>query len=116
VGTSPVSACDPDLWTDEYAFLSRPGQSDIQMELFHAYRTNVAICPPWQKWLRRDSRRASCCGVASTRRSRSRKLMRSGASVSNAEVHILDAGHFALDEEPDTVARLTRSFLASVAR
>jgi pimeloyl-ACP methyl ester carboxylesterase len=30
-----------------------------------------------------------------------------------AEVHVLDAGHFALDEQPDTVARLTRKFLLS---
>ena len=54
VGTSPnVSLYDPDLWTDEFAFLSRPGQGDIQMDLFYDYRTNVASYPAWQEWLRR---------------------------------------------------------------
>ena len=54
VGTSlNVSLYDPDLWTDEFAFLSRPGQGDIQMDLFYDYRTNVASYPAWQKWLRR---------------------------------------------------------------
>jgi pimeloyl-ACP methyl ester carboxylesterase len=31
--------------------------------------------------------------------------------VPDAEVHVLDAGHFALDEQPDLIADLTRSFL-----
>ena len=54
VGTSPnVSLYDPDLWTDEFAFLSRPGQGDIQMDLFYDYRTNVASYPAWREWLRR---------------------------------------------------------------
>jgi pimeloyl-ACP methyl ester carboxylesterase len=46
LGSSPnVSLYDPDLWTDEFAFLSRPGQSDIQMDLFYDYQTNVASYP-----------------------------------------------------------------------
>ena len=57
---------DPDLWTDELAFLSGPGQQDIQADLFYDYRTNV---------------------------------------------HVLGAGHFALDEQPDLIADLTRRFL-----
>jgi len=52
VGTSPnVSLYDPDLWTDEFAFLSRPGRGGIQMDLFYDYRTNVASYPAWQEWL-----------------------------------------------------------------
>ena len=43
---------DPDLWTDELAFLSRPGQSDIQSDLFYDYRTNVDAYPKWQAWMR----------------------------------------------------------------
>jgi pimeloyl-ACP methyl ester carboxylesterase len=36
---------DPDLWTDEYAFLTAPGQAQLQTELFYDYRTNVAAYP-----------------------------------------------------------------------
>lgn len=36
---------DPDLWTDELAFLNRRGQDDIQTDLFYDYRTNVASYP-----------------------------------------------------------------------
>src|SRR6266849_9616885 len=43
---------DPDLWTDEFAFLSQLGQADIQSDLFYDYRTNVDDYPKWQAWMR----------------------------------------------------------------
>ena len=46
VGRSPnVENFDPDLWSDEFAFLGRPGQADIQSDLFYDYRTDVAQLP-----------------------------------------------------------------------
>lgn len=43
LGNDPaVEKYDPDLWTDEYAFLTRPEQARIQLDLFYDYRTNVA--------------------------------------------------------------------------
>jgi hypothetical protein len=46
VGTSPApETYDPDLWTDELAFLRRPGQQDIQTDLSYDYRTNDARYP-----------------------------------------------------------------------
>jgi hypothetical protein len=72
LGTSPnVENYDPDLWTDEFAFLSRPGQHDIQTDLFYDYRTNVASCPAWQDWLRQHRPRCWSSGAGMTRRSRS---------------------------------------------
>jgi len=109
-----VSVKPGSLQTDEYAFLSRAGQSDIQMDLFYDYRTNVASYPAWQEWLRRHQPPLL---VLWGRFDPSFQVEEADAfrrDVSSAEVHILDAGHFALDEEPDTVARLTRRFLASV--
>ena len=46
VGSDPnVERYDPDLWTDEFAFLSQPSQADIQSDLFYDYRTNVEAYP-----------------------------------------------------------------------
>jgi pimeloyl-ACP methyl ester carboxylesterase len=112
VGTSPEpQRYDPDLWTDELAFLDRPGQRDIQTDLFYDYRTNVASYPPWQRWLRATQppllvvwgRYDPSFQVAETEAYR--------RDVPDADVHIIDAGHFALDEAPDLVADLTRKFL-----
>lgn len=112
VGRSPdVTAYDPDAWTDEFAFLNRPGQADIQVALFYDYRTNVAAYPTWQAWLRaarppllvlwgRYDPSFQIAGAEAYRR-----------DVPDAEIHLLDAGHFALDERPDDVAALMRSFL-----
>lgn len=105
------SAYDPDLWTDEFAFLSRPGQSDIQTELFYDYRTNVARYPAWQDWLRRH---APPLLVVWGRYDPSFQTAEAEAyrrDVPDAEVHVLDAGHFALDVKADAIATLTAEFL-----
>ena len=58
VGNDPnVDRYDPDLWTDEFAFLNQPGQADIQSDLFYDYRTNVAAYPKWQAWMRKTQPR-----------------------------------------------------------
>jgi hypothetical protein len=58
VGDDPnVELYDPDLWTDEFAFLSQPGQAEIQSDLFYDYRANVAAYPKWQEWLRKSQPR-----------------------------------------------------------
>jgi pimeloyl-ACP methyl ester carboxylesterase len=112
VGSSPdPENYDPDLWTDELAFLARPGQQDIQADLFYDYRTNVASYPAWQSWLRA---RQPPLLVVWGRYDPSFQAAETEAycrDVPGAEVHLLDAGHFALDEQPDLVAELTGSFL-----
>ena len=112
VGTSPnAENYDPDLWTDEFAFLSGPGEQDIQTDLFYDYRTNVASYPAWQDWLRQHQPPLL---VLWGRYDPSFQVEEAEAyrrEVPAAEVHILDAGHFALDEQPDMIADLTRRFL-----
>jgi pimeloyl-ACP methyl ester carboxylesterase len=112
VGSSPVpQQYDPDLWDDELAFLSRPGQHDIQTDLFYDYRTNVASYPAWQQWLREHRPPLL---VAWGRYDPSFLAAEAEAyrrDVPDAEIHLLDAGHFALDEQPGQIAELTRAFL-----
>jgi pimeloyl-ACP methyl ester carboxylesterase len=112
IGNSPEPArYDPDLWTDELAFLNQPGQHDIQTDLFYDYRTNVANYPVWQQWLR-DTQPPLL--VVWGRYDPSFQVEEAEAyrrDVPDAEVHVIDAGHFALDEAPDVVADLTRKFL-----
>lgn len=112
VGSSPhVERYDPDTWQSEYAFLTSPGQREIQTELVYDYRTNVASYPKWQQWLREkqpptlvvwgkyDPSFAPAGATAYQR------------DVPGAEVHLLEAGHFAIDEACDEIAVLTRAFM-----
>ena len=112
VGTSPnAENYDPDLWTDEFAFLSRPGQQDIQADLFYDYRTNVASYPAWQDWLRQHQPPLLVLWGRYDPSFQTEEAEAYRREVPAAEVHILDAGHFALDEQPDAIADLTRGFL-----
>jgi len=116
VGNSPdPDRYDPDLWNDELAFLNQPGQQDIQTDLFYDYHTNVASYPVWQQWLR-DTQPPLL--VVWGRYDPSFQVAEAEAyrrDVPDAEVHVVDAGHFALDEAPDLVADLTRKFLDATA-
>jgi len=112
LGTSPHSErIDPDAWTDEFYFLNQPGQADIQTDLFYDYQNNVKAYPLWQKWLRdhqppmlvlwgRFDASFTEAGAQAYKR-----------DVPDAEIHILEAGHFALDEQADEITSLTDSFM-----
>jgi pimeloyl-ACP methyl ester carboxylesterase len=112
IGSSPhPDRYDPDTWTDEYAFLTRPGQADIQTMLFLDYRTNVASYPLWQKWLRAvQPPTLVVWGKYDPSFTVAGATVYAG-DVPKAEIHILEAGHFALDEATDEIASLVRNFL-----
>ena len=114
VGSDPnPEKYDPDLWSDEYAFLNKPGESEIQSDLFYDYRTNVEAYPKWQAWLQKVQPRLL---VLWGKYDSSFQLSETEAyrrDVPTAEVHVLDAGHFALDTAADEVAQLVRRFLSN---
>ena len=117
VGSNPnIENLNPDLWSDEFAFLSRPGQADIQSNLFYDYGTNVASYPTWQTWLKEHHPPTL---VVWGRYDPSFQVAEAEAyrrDVPSAEIHLLDAGHFALDDKPDEIAVLVRAFLNRTLR
>lgn len=114
VGNDPnVSRYDPDLWTDEFAFLNQPGQADIQSDLFYDYRTNVENYPKWQAWMRENQPRLLVLWGKYDLSFDLGEPERYRKDVPNADVHVLDAGHFALDTAADEIAELIRRFMSS---
>jgi pimeloyl-ACP methyl ester carboxylesterase len=112
LGNDPnVERYDPDLWTDEFTFLNQPGQIDIQTELFYDYRTNVESYPKWQAWMRENKPRIMVIWGKYDLSFDSSEPEAYRRDVPNAEVHVLDAGHFALDTAPDEIAALVRAFV-----
>jgi pimeloyl-ACP methyl ester carboxylesterase len=112
VGGDPkVELYDPDLWTDEYAFLNAPGQAQIQSDLFYDYRTNVTAYPEWQAWLKKIQPKLLVLWGKHDLSFDPGEPERYRKDVLKAEVHVLDAGHFALDTKPDEIAMLVREFM-----
>ena len=104
---------DPDLWTDEFAFLNQPGQGEIQSDLFYDYRTNVDGYPKWQAWMREKQPHLLVIWGKYDLSFDAGEPERYRRDVPKAEVHVLDAGHFALDTAADEIAALVRGFVSS---
>ena len=112
IGDDPnVELYDPDLWTDEYAFLNAPGQAQIQSDLFYDYRTNVDAYPKWQAWMQKTQPKLLVMWGKHDLSFDSGEPERYRKDVPNAEVYVLDAGHFALDTKADEMAALVRGFV-----
>ena len=111
-GTSHPEAYDPDSWTDEFAHLSQPGQREIQAALLYDYRTNVASYPAWQAWLREHKPPTLVAWGANDPSFIAAGATAFRADLPDAEIHLLDAGHFALEEKNDEIARLILHFMA----
>jgi pimeloyl-ACP methyl ester carboxylesterase len=112
VGDDPhVELYDPDLWTDEFAFLNSPGQLQIQSDLFYDYRTNVTSYPQWQAWLQKNQPRLLVLWGKHDLSFDPGEPERYRKDVPSAEVYIFDAGHFALDVKADEIAVLVRQFM-----
>jgi pimeloyl-ACP methyl ester carboxylesterase len=112
VGDDPnVDLYDPDLWSDEYAFLNAPGQAQIQSDLFYDYRTNVDNYPHWQAWMQEKQPRLLVIWGKHDLSFDPGEPERYRKDVPKAEVFVLDAGHFALDTKADEIAALVSQFM-----
>ena len=112
VGNDPkIDRYDPDLWTDEFRFLNQPGQEDIQSDLFYDYQTNVASYSKWQEWMRKTQPRLLVIWGKYELSFDASEPEAFRRDVPQAEVHIVDGGHFALDTAADEIADLVDSFL-----
>jgi pimeloyl-ACP methyl ester carboxylesterase len=110
-GARELTNISPDAYTLDQAFMDRPGNAEIQLKLLHGYGANPPLYPAWQAyfrqhqpptlitWGKNDSFFPPVGAEAYLR------------DLPNAELHLLDTGHFALEEDHATIARLIDTFL-----
>jgi len=111
-GVADESLVSPDTWHHDYALLSRPGSDQIQFALFRDYATNPRLYPLLHEHLRTSrvpllavwGRNDEIFGPAGARAF--------AEDAPDAEIHLLDGGHFLLESACDDVATLIRDFLA----
>jgi len=114
-GTSDATRVAPDGWTLDQHFLDQPGRKRIQIELALDYSSNVARYPAWQAWMREHRPAALVVwgrNDAFFPESGAHAYLR---DLPDAEVHLLDSGHFALEEEAPRIAMLIDAFVTRIA-
>jgi pimeloyl-ACP methyl ester carboxylesterase len=114
-GARNVESISPDGWTIDQALMDRPGNKDIQLALFYDYRTNATLYPTWQAYFRKHQPPALIVWGKNDQIFPAAGAHPYKRDLKNVEFHLLDTGHFALEEEGDRIARLMREFLSKNA-
>jgi pimeloyl-ACP methyl ester carboxylesterase len=110
-GVPDETLVDPESWYHDYALLSRPGNDKVQLKLLLDYATNPPMYPAVHEYFRASrvpllavwGRGDEIFGPAGAQAF--------AADAPDAEIHLLDGGHFLLESAIDEVARLVRAFL-----
>lgn len=110
-GVKDLSRISPDNWVHDQALLDRPGNKDIQLDLFYDYRTNVPLYPQFQQFFRERKPPALIVWGKNDKIFPEEGAHPYLRDLPSAEFHILDTGHFALEDKLDEMAPLIRSFL-----
>jgi pimeloyl-ACP methyl ester carboxylesterase len=110
-GVRHVEAISPDTWTLDQARLDRPGNQDIQLALFYDYRTNVPLYPTWHAYFRQHQPPTLIVWGQHDKIFPAEGAHPYKRDLRTLEFHLLDTGHFALEEDGDRIASLMRDFL-----
>ncbi|CAI3801322.1 Haloalkane dehalogenase [Rheinheimera sp. MM224] len=108
---NPATNVSPDTWMIDQAYLDRPGNEEIQLELFYSYGTNPPLYPKWQAYFRKHQPPMLIVWGKGDKIFPAEGAYPYKRDLPNVEMHIFDTGHFALEEEGDEIARLMRDFL-----
>jgi len=112
-GAKRPESISPDNWESDVAFMQRPNAVRLNLDLFYDYRTNVPLYPAWQAFLReRQPKTIIFWGqddIFFTKEGGDAFLN----DLPNAEMHRLQAGHFAVEDHLDYIAHHIREFYQS---
>lgn len=107
----PENHVSPDTWMLDQAYLDRPGNKDIQLELFYSYGTNPPLYPTWQKYFRQYQPPMLIVWGKNDKIFPGEGATPYLRDLPNAELHLLDTGHFALEEDGELIGKLMHDFL-----
>ncbi len=103
-GTRNSESISPDNWVVDQAKLDRPGNKEIQLELFYSYGSNPALYPEWQAYFREHQPPTLLVWGKGDYIFPEEGAHPYKRDLKNLDFHILDTGHFALEEDGDVIA------------
>lgn len=110
-GVQNVSKISPDNWEMDMQHLNRPGNSEIQLALFYDYRTNVKLYPSWQKYFKTHQPPTLIVWGKNDHIFPAEGAYPYKKHLDNVDFHLLNTGHFALEEEGAAIARYIDGFM-----
>ncbi|HET7051074.1 MAG TPA: alpha/beta hydrolase [Solirubrobacteraceae bacterium] len=112
-GVTDPTSINPDLWELDQRYLERPGRDQVMLDLLYDYQTNVELYPAWQEYLRTYSPPALLPWGRNDAYFPPAGARAYLADLPDAELHLLDTGHFATATHNDEIAALISAFLDS---
>ena len=109
-GVKNENAISPDNWILDQSLLDRPGNKEIQLQLFYDYRSNPPLYPRWQEYFRKHQPPTLVVWGRNDYIFPKEGAIPYQRDLNNIEVHLLDTGHFALEEESELIAELISHF------
>lgn len=111
-GVGDESTISPDTWQLDQLGLDRPGNKEIQLELFLSYGTNPPLYPKWQEYFRTHQPPTLIVWGKNDHIFPATGAEPYTRDLKNIDFNLLDTGHFALEEKGAEIAAKIRSFLA----
>ena len=111
-GVQDVSRISPDAYTFDQHFLDRPGNSAIQLNLLHNYQANLSHYKEWQTFFRNKQPKTLIVWGKNDPFFTVEGAQAYLRDLPKAELHLLDTGHFALEDSCDFIAQKIVRFFA----
>jgi pimeloyl-ACP methyl ester carboxylesterase len=112
-GVRNLEAISPDTWTMDQHFLDRPGNGEIQLALLYSYGSNPPLYPQWQAYFRQHQPPTLIVWGKNDYIFPAEGAYPYQRDLKDVEFHLLDTGHFALEEEGEAIANHIAQFLTS---
>jgi len=110
-GVKNENAISPDNWIHDQLLLDRPGNNEIQLQLFYDYRSNPPLYPQWQEYFRKYQPPTLVVWGRNDIIFTKEGAIPYQRDLKNIQLHLLNTGHFALEEEGELIAELISRFL-----
>lgn len=110
-GVRNPEAISPDNWLVDQYLLDRAGNNDIQLQLFYSYGSNPPLYPQWQEYLREYQPPTLLVWGKQDKIFPAEGAYPYKRDLKDLEFHLLDTGHFALEEDGTIIAAHIRRFL-----
>ncbi len=110
-GTRNPNGISPDNWTVDQYLLDREGNREIQVKLFLDYGTNPPLYPKWQEYFRKYQPPTLIVWGKNDYIFPTEGAEPYKRDLKNIEFHLLNTGHFALEEESENIGQLMVNFL-----